>query len=59
MDFFCRVYPYITSKQLKKGAIAKRIERENLASFQERVIGVFYDIPIDTIDKTIDSKNGR
>ena len=50
---------HIASKQLTKAAIAKRIEREDLASFQERVIGVLYDIPIDTINRTIDSMNGR
>lgn len=50
---------HMVSKTLNKDAIGKRIQRENLAEFEQRVVKTLRAIPVATIDKTIASMHRR
>ena len=50
---------HIVNRSLQKDAIDKRIQREKIEDFQQRVVSALHAIPTAIIDKTIASMAGR
>jgi hypothetical protein len=50
---------HLAGINLRKDAIQKRIEKETQDEFKNRVIQCIYDIPIETLNKTISSMDRR